>query len=268
MRAFRGARAPRKAERSDSAYHKNRRLSMIQTITIGSLSISLYTSFFVLGFVGVFAYLLAVCKRYDIPKWKTVVFTVLVYSSTLLWMFVLFWIESGFTRWGGNNIVRVFWWLGVFVFPVSKLLKLDYRKSLDFVSPCLCINHGIAHIGCIFPGCCHGYPCDWGLYSNAVGARCFPTQPIEAAVALGIATFIWSRERKKGYGAGVDGLSFPLMLMLFGYSRFFLEFLRYNQKLFLGISALAIHALVNAIIGTVAYVIIKKKNKTAAMKCA
>ncbi len=234
---------------------------MVETLNIGGITISLYNAFFVLGFVGVFMYLLTVCKYYAIPKWKTIVFTILVYSVSLGWMFVLFWIDTGFTRWGGNNIVRVFWWLGVFVFPVSKLLKLDYWKCLDFVSPCLCINHGIAHFGCIFPGCCHGYPSEWGLYSNNAGVRCFPMQPIEAVIALGIAAYIWRREKRKGYGKGVDGMSFPIMLMLFGYSRFFLEFLRDNEKLFWGISSLALHALLNAIIGTAAYIIIRRKQK-------
>lgn len=234
---------------------------MITHITLGGMYVSLYNLFFVLGFVGVFAYMLAVCGRYRIPRWKTVVFVILVYFSTFFWMFFLFWAESGFKNFGGNNIVRVFWWLGVFVYPVSRLLELDYKESLDFVAPCLCINHGIAHIGCIFAGCCHGYPCSWGLYSNETGARCFPTQPIESAVALAIAAYIWHREKKKGYGVGTDGLSFPLMLMLFGYSRFVLEFFRDNKKIVLGISALAIHALVNAIIGTVAYTVIRLKNE-------
>lgn len=234
---------------------------MITHITLGGMSVSLYNLFFVLGFIGVFAYMLAVSSKYQIPKWKTMVFVALVYFATFFWMFFLFWAESGFKNFGGNNIVRVFWWLGVFVYPVSKLLKLDYKKSLDFVAPCLCINHGIAHIGCIFAGCCHGYPSEWGLYSNEVGYRCFPIQPIEAAVAIGIAVYIWHREKKKGYGAGVDGLSFPMMLMLFGYSRFILEFFRDNHKVILGISALAIHALVNALIGTVAYTVIRLKNE-------
>lgn len=237
---------------------------MITQFSIGEITVKLYDFFFAMGFVGVFIYLICICKKYAIPKWKSIIFTVLVYGSTLGWMFFLFWAETGFRVWGGNNIVRVFWWLGVFVFPVSKLLRLDYRKCLDFVAPCLCINHGIAHIGCIFAGCCHGYSCDWGLYNNSLGVRCFPNQPIEAAVALGIAFYIWYREKKKGYGAGIDGLSFPIMLMLFGYSRFFLEFLRDNNKLIFGISLLAIHALVNAIIGTVVYVYVKKgRNKAS-----
>ena len=244
---------------------------MSEYFHIFGLAIKYYDFFFALGFVGVFIYLLCVCKKYDIVKWKAIVFTILVYSASLFWMFVLFWIDSGFKNWGGNNIVRVFWWLGVFVYPVSKLLKLDFWKCLDFVAPCLCINHGIAHFGCIFAGCCHGYPCSFGIYNNVLETTCFPSPIIEAIFALMIAAFIWYRERRKGYGAGIDGLSFPIMLMIFGYSRFLFEFLRDNDKLFyftesikwagkpvFGISQLAIHALVNALIGTVVYVLIKK----------
>lgn len=234
---------------------------MIQeSFSLFGMTFKFYDLFFVIGFIGVFSYLLAVSKKYDIPKWKTVVFTILVYGSSFAWMFFLYWADTGFQSFGGNNIVRVFWWLGVFVFPVSLLLKENYFKCLDFVAPCLCINHGLAHFGCLFPGCCHGYACSFGSWSNEVGHVCFPTQIIEAVFALGIAVFIWLREKKKGYGKGVDGLSFPIMLMLFGYSRFFFEFLRDNEKLFLGISQLALHALLNGVIGTVAYFVIKKYN--------
>ncbi|MBQ7500407.1 MAG: prolipoprotein diacylglyceryl transferase [Clostridia bacterium] len=248
-----------------------------RSLRIGTNGISYYDILFYSGFVGLMIYLLVIRKHYNYTVFQTVAFAVVVYTVTVLWMFFLFtfeqWVRSGFKTWmftGGNNIVRVFWWLGVFVLPVSLILKMGYFKALDFVSPCLCINHGIAHFGCIFAGCCHGYPCDWGIYSNNAGHKCFPNQPIEAIVAIGIAVYIWNRERKKGYGKNPDGLSFPIMLMLFGYSRFFLEFLRDNDKIIfkdlhigsipLGISALAIHALVNAVIGTIAYFIIKKYN--------
>ena len=49
--------------------------------------------------------------------------------------------------------------------------------------------------------------------SHAVTSRegdwkfCFPNQPIEAIIAVGIAAYIWNRERRKGYGNGTDGLS-------------------------------------------------------------
>ena len=61
------------------------------------------------------------------------------------------------------------------------------------------------------------------------------------------------------------------MLMLFGYSRFFFEFLRNDKKIIitglkignvpLDISTLALHALLNGVIGTAAYFAIKHYNK-------
>ena len=51
------------------------------------------------------------------------------------------------------------------------------------------------------------------------------------------------------------------MLMLFGYTRFFFEFARNNEKLFWGISELALHALLAGIVGTVSYFIVKNHLK-------
>jgi prolipoprotein diacylglyceryltransferase len=103
----------------------------------------------------------------------------------------------------------------------------------------------------MFQGCCHGYPWEYGIYNHQLGYKTFPIQPIEALVAVGIVLFIWLREKKKGFK--VDGEAYPLMLILFGYSRFFLEFARDNEKLIWGISSLAIHALIMGIVGTVWY---------------
>ena len=192
-------------------------------------------------------------------------FTVMVYVASVAWMFVLFWVFTG--KWGGNNIVRIFIWVPVFALPASKILKIDWLTSCDFISPCLCINHGIAHLGCIFAGCCHSFQSEAGVFNPQLSAggnivKTFPIQPIEAIVAILIAVIIALREKKKNYKT--DGLSIPIMLMMFGYSRFFLEFARDNDKLFWGISELALHALLAGIVGTVSYIIVKKKRKTAA----
>ena len=49
------------------------------------------------------------------------------------------------------------------------------------------------------------------------------------------------------------------MLMLFRYTFFLLEFARNNDKLFFGISELAMQAVFGALVGTVWYVIVKKE---------
>ena len=54
--------------------------------------------------------------------------------------------------------------------------------------------------------------------------------------------------------------------MLFGYSRFLLEFLRDNRKVMFGVSTLAIHALFMALVGTAVYVTIKEKNQKKSTK--
>ena len=231
---------------------------MIQNFTLLGITISFYDLFFAMGFVGVFTYLLSVCKKYKISYGKTAVFTVLVYGSSLIWMFFLYWADSGFKAWGGNNIVRIFWWLGVFTYPVARMLKIDYLRALDYVSPCLCINHGIAHIGCIFAGCCHGYPAVHGMYSVPAGCRCFPVQLCEALTALAIAALIVRMASRKKYSAE-KCILYPTMLTLYGGTRFLWEFFADNKKVIGQISELALWALATCIIGLVWLLICKKR---------
>ena len=205
--------------------------------------------FFIAGFVAVMLFNAINCKNYNIPLWKAGVFTVLVYAVTVAWMFFLYWAASGFKHFGGNNIVRVFIWVPLFALPVAKLLKLDWKTCCDYIAPCLCVVHGVAHLGCVFDGCCHGYRWDNGIWNPVLDYKTFPIQPIEALVAIAIVVFICVRQKRLNYK--VDGLSYPIMLIVFGSTRFLLEFARDNTKLFLGISGLALHALSMLIVGSI-----------------
>ena len=103
----------------------------------------------------------------------------------------------------------------------------------------------MTHIGCIFPGCCHGYPSPWGLFSNNAGTVCFPIQLIEAAssVLIGLLLAAFFMRGKQ------EGLLYGWYLLLFGSTRFIWEFFRNNEKIWNGVSELAMHALVAAILG-------------------
>jgi phosphatidylglycerol:prolipoprotein diacylglycerol transferase len=217
----------------------------------------IYEAFTALGFTGVIIFNLWNCKHYGFSKKKSLLYTIVVYTLTFLWMYIMYWAESGFQKWGGNNIVRVFVWLPVVAFPISKLMNMDWKKSLDFIAPCICINHGIAHFGCIFAGCCRGYAYTKGLWNPVLKIRTFPIQPIEAITATAIAVVLGVIAKKNDYKT--KGYLYPLMLILFGYSRFFFEFGRDNNKLFLGISNLALHALFAGVVGTV-WMILQKRN--------
>ncbi len=219
----------------------------------------LYDFFFVGGGVVLMAFCFLNAKNFKLPLKKVIPFVIIVYVISVAWMFFLYWAESGFKNFGGNNIVRIFVWVPVFAYPFAKLFKLDFKTVCDYLAPVVCVQHGVSHFGCIFAGCCHGYEWSHGVWNHVLERYLFPIQPIEALVAVGIVLFIWLRQKKRGFK--VDGESYPIMLILFGYTRFLLEFARDNEKLFLGISSLAIHALIMGIVGTEWYFIAHRKNQ-------
>ena len=133
---------------------------------------------------------------------------------------------------------------------------MEKNRALALLSFAPLLVHGMSHLGCIFYGCCSGYPCSWGVYNSFFKDYRFPTQPIEAVAALAIVVYLFFRAKKRNYVP--DGLEYPIMLVLFGSSRFLFEFLRDNEKMFWGISNLAIHALFMFVVGIVWIIVYKK----------
>lgn len=224
----------------------------------------LYNIFFAAGFVAVFLFALVSGKKYQLPHWKALIYVMCVYTVSALWMFFQCWVENGFKGWGGNNIVRTFVWVPLVAWPIGKLLKVDWYRGCDFLAPCVPLVQGVAHWGCLFVGCCHGYACDWGVYNPVLEQNVFPSPALEALTALAVFGIVCRYERKRNYQP--NGLAYPLMLMLFGYSRFLLEFFRDNRKVLFGASTLALHALFMALVGTAVYVTIKEQSRKKPIK--
>ena len=239
---------------------------MIQRIQGTPLVNLLYYGFHLLGFIFVFLFNAWYGKKREIPVGKSTVTTLLVYGVAYIWIYVLFWIESGFQNFGGNNIVRGFIYIPLIAYPVARLLHIRWAAMCDFLAPCVCLTHGISHIGCIFVGCCAGYPADWGLYTPQYRGTAVPVQLFEAATALVIFALLVWLSRRRDYRT--DGKSFPLMLMLFGSTRFLWEFARNNEKLWLGCSSLAFHALFMCVVGLEVWLALRKKEQKAARRAA
>ena len=220
----------------------------------------MYDIFFVLGFVAVFFFFLWRGKYFGVSALKSVLLVLIVYPAVVLWMFIQYWIETG--SFGGNNIVRCFVYMPLFAIPAARFLKMKWQQACDLLAPATCVVHSVSHWGCIFIGCCHGYPVStwswWGIINPSTNKICFPSQPLEAITALLIIVVLLWREKKNNHR--VDGLSMPIMLMLFGSTRFIWEFFRANEKLWLGCSSLAFHALFMSIVGLIMYISIKKYN--------
>lgn len=232
--------------------------SLIQKVSELGMTGIVYDTFFALGFVSVFLFVVLYGKKMGIKIWKSIIIVLIVYPIAVLWMFLMFWIESGFKSFGGNNIVRVFVYIPLIAYPVAKLLKIRWRDICSVLAFGPVAVHGVSHFGCMFSGCCMGYPFSWGLYNITTKDIRFPSQPIEAILAWGVIIYLLIRGKKRNYVA--DGREYPQMLILFGSTRFLCEFLRDNKKIWFGCSGLAFHALFMCIVGTIALIIINRKN--------
>ena len=238
---------------------------MIKSIFEAGFSSAFYFGFHILGYLSVLFFNIWYGKKQKIETWKSIVTTIIVYAITYIWIYIQYWIESGFKNFGGNNIVRGFIYIPIIALPVARLLKINWKQMCDFIAPCVCLSQGISHIGCIFEGCCKGFPSSWGIYNPWDKAILFPIQLFESFVALLIVIVIVYRAKRLGFIS--DGKSFPLMLIAFGSTRFLFEFARDNDKILWGCSSLAFHALFMALVGVTALLYInvrnnKKSNKT------
>ena len=219
----------------------------------------IYDFSFVLGFAAIFIFLTWYGRKMDIAPWKSATIIAIVYPIIFAWMYVYFWIESGFKNFGGNNIVRVFVYVPLAGYLAAKALRLSWKDTCCLLAFAPNLQHGVSHLGCIFAGCCMGYPSTWGLYNIITKDIRFPIQPIEAGMAWIIVVYLFVRGKKHHFKS--DGLEYPIMLMLFGSTRFVFEFFRDNEKILLGCSSLAFHALFMFLVGSVAYIKIKSKQQ-------
>lgn len=135
-------------------------------------------------------------------------------------------ITGRFDSVGGFNWVRAVVFIPIAIYLLCSAVDMPFTRTLDFLAPCAALHHGIAHIFCIFAGCCHGYPSTFGIWNKDKQDYLFPVQLFESATSLLIFWFmVWYAKRKK---YDVHGISYGQYLFLFGLTRTFWEFFRDN----------------------------------------
>ena len=215
------------------------------------------------GVIGELITALILSVKYREKPWKTLIVWAIGTPILFFWMKAQYWIESGFRSFSGYNIVRTFVWFPLTAWLLSLVVKANPKKMCDILGPSCVVIQAIAHWGCAFMGCCYGIPYEHGIYNLFWEDYRFPVQIVEALVSLLLVIILLIRAARKKYQA--DGTQFPWMLILFGTTRFFLEFLRDNKKLFWGISSLAIHCVIMVVVGIVWLRIMKLDNKEKAL---
>lgn len=229
---------------------------MIETLTLFGQNISLYYLFWFIGAVTVLILGCQIGKQLEISFARCVIYI----AGALFLGYVLLWGTSwvfGGGKMIGLNFIRIVIFMPVPVYLLTRLFGDSFGKLMDLVAPLLAVFHGVTHLGCIFPGCCHGYPSNWGLYSNNAETVCFPIQPIEAvsSILVGVVLLIMMRKQVQ------TGRLYAWYLLLYGGTRFIWEFFRNNEKIWMGISELAVHAMAACIIGLTALLILMVRDK-------
>lgn len=229
---------------------------MVKAFFLFGKEISLYYTFWLIGAITVLAvgYFTGKKRGFNFAKSILYIVCAIILGYLLLW--VTSWVFGG-GKVNGLNFVRIVTFLPVPIWLLTQLFKDDFASVTDFIAPLVAIFHGVTHIGCIFPGCCHGYPAEWGIYSNEAGAVCFPNQLMEAFSSILIGILLLNM-LIKGYQ---QGKIYAWYLVLFGSTRFCWEFLRDNEKIWLGISELAFHAITACVFGSIALVVLKRLTK-------
>jgi len=128
--------------------------------------------------------------------------------------------------------------LGGFLFGITtlllllKLFKIKILKFLDNIAPALAIGMFIARSACYVVGCCFGIrtTLPWGINIGGLGYH--PTQIYSSFYCLIIFIILKVIEDKKPR----EGTLFASLMILYGFSRFMVEFIRFNPKILFGLA--------------------------------
>jgi phosphatidylglycerol:prolipoprotein diacylglycerol transferase len=116
--------------------------------------------------------------------------------------------------------------------------KLPPLKTADVFAPAIALGHGIGRIGCFMAGCCWGIACDrpWAvtftdpaaneLVGVPLNQHLHPTQLYEAAAEFVIFAILYRLSKR----AHADGVILAAYLVLYGTTRFIVEFYRFHEQ--------------------------------------
>jgi len=222
----------------------------------------IYQAWIVVVYIVVGIFCLFWRKHYGYKWFRSLLIPLFLLLSLNILILLIGWALTGFTLFGVKNIVVGFPFVPFLAMGFAKLMKDDWKRMLDYMSPVFPMTQVVAKISCCFAGCCFGYPMAHGMWNPIFKQYLFPVQIVEGVVAL-IITFIMTHiARRQEYR--VTGRMYPIFLILFGGTRFFLEFLRLNVKMFWGLSMLSLWALLGVVIGAVWLILDNRKQRQLA----
>lgn len=133
------------------------------------------------------------------------------------------------------------------------VLGIDFFKQMDIITPALPLALVVSKFACFCTGCCRGITTSFGLYNQVTNQTEFPVQLVEMALAAGIFVFlmIWQKKAK-------EGTMYPVYMIVYSGTRFFSEFLRCEENVFLFLKRYHILCLFGITVGVLLLLGVKK----------
>lgn len=154
--------------------------------------------------------------------------------------------------------------------------KLSFRKVVDSVAPSLALGLFFGRIGCFFNGCCFGKACDlpWAVTFppnspagyQMMDASIHPTQLYSSFYGLLIFVILMMLDRKEKF----DGFLFGVFLILYGISRFTVDFFRFYENQMFLIDGIGFNQIVSFLLVIAGFLLLypKREEKADGVKAA
>ena len=195
-------------------------------------------------------------RWYKVAAWKSGIISIVLVATGLFGSRLWYYVEN--QSFLGRSFYGVIFIAPIVFYMVSKIIRIPYGYTLDFIAPGGCLTLALVKIQCLRDGCCNGILLYIDENRNYIF---FPSQIVEMIVFLIISILlliICRKSRKKGN-------IFPWFMILYGASRFGLDFLRGNVSPYaLGLSPGSFWSLIAFSIGVITLIIMRicKKNIT------
>lgn len=129
---------------------------------------------------------------------------------------------------GGAGILFAFYFgVGAVVFKKQGREHIKELPGLiEIFTVCVPAAHAVGRIGCFFAGCCYGIHVEEfpGVYMEQAGGVVLPVQLFESAFLILLTVFLWIRADKNKRG------NLCFYLVIYGFWRFFIEYLRGDYR--------------------------------------
>lgn len=175
-----------------------------------------------LGTVSMFFLMLLRRKNYpQIKIWKLAVISVLLTISGVIGTMLMYFIETG--SFGGTSFFGAILFVPIIIIPAI-LLKVSYGTLMDLCAPAESLMLAFMKVDCLISGCCIG------KYLSKFNFQ-FPSQIVEMLTTILIMIALVKLEKNPKHKHTI----YAWYLILYGITRFILNWFRYGVKPFVWI---------------------------------